>query len=369
MKNKVKILCMADIKGVVKEDMEHAAKTNFKNAEVSIEVLDDIKDSLLKIETYGPGAIPISSGFYNNHEDAEIIMGAIYCPFSEEIMSMFPNLKVIGTCRGGLENVDMEACRKRGIMVVNGYGRNAEAVSDYTVGLMLSEIRNIARSHKYLTSDPNNDNWRDNWVNLNYIPHMKDATIGIFGFGYIGRLTAQKLSGFKCKILVYDPYVSAEDICAAGCVPVDKETLFKEADILTVHARLVEATKGIIGKKDIESMKPTAFFINTARAGLVDYDALYDALKNKRIGGAGLDVFPEEPLAPGSKWRKLDNCTIAAHYAGGVLAARSFAAELVSENIINAVKGISTPQIITKELLDDPEFRSWADDVKVRMEL
>ena len=361
----MKVLCIADKKGVKKEDFKNATELYMKGAEVTIEVNEMEETDLHIIESDGPAGVPIPKGFFNQSEDTEIILGGILCPFSREIMEMFPKLKIIATCRGGIENVDMEAAKEKGIMVVNGYGRNAEAVSDFTMALMLSELRNVARSHMRLKTE---DGWNNTFVNTPYMPHMCESTVGIFGLGYIGRLVAKKLTGFGCKIMVYDPFVPDEEIEKDGYIPAEKETLFKESDIVTVHARLVDATRGIIGKKEIDLMKPTAVFVNTARAGLVDYDALYDALAEKRIGGAGIDVWPDEPMAADSPWKKLDNVTMCSHMAGGVRAARPFAAKLVTQNAVNSMKGISTPQIITKELLNDPKFPDWGKEAVRELE-
>lgn len=353
----MKVLYLAD-EGIKAESFEKAAKACLGNSEVAIEVIDNLgPDDLHIIEKEGPGAFPTPEGFIK-HKDADVVIGSIVCPFSKETIEMMPNLKIIGTCRGGLENVDVEACKERGILIVNGFGRNAEAVSDFTIALMLSEIRNVSRSHAKLTEDVKS--WRHSFVNEKYVPHIKECNVGIFGFGNIGRLVAQKISGFGSNILIYDPFVEAEEIKSLGYIPVDKEQLFKESDIITIHSRLVEATRGIIGKNEINLMKETAFFINTARAGLVDYDALLYALQNKKIGGAGLDVFPNEPLSEDSPWRKLDNCTITEHMAGSVLASRSYAARLVTESVVNALKGVIVPQIITKDLVFDDEFKKWA---------
>ena len=313
--------------------------------------------SLHNIEMNGPGSVPTPPGVAEN-PDAEIVIGGIICPFSRETIEKLPKLRIIGTCRGGLENVDRAACEERGIMIVNGFGRNAEAVSDYAIGLMLSEIRNIARSYAELTSG--SELWRMNWPNAEHIPHMKEATIGLFGFGYIGKLVAQKLSGFGSRVLVYDPFVDAQTVKKYGCEKVEKDVLFKQSDIVSVHARFTEETRGVIGKAEIDAMKPSAFFINTARAGLVDYDALLAALQEHRIAGAGLDVFPEEPIPMDSPWRHLDNCTIAGHMAGGVLAARVYAAKVVLGSIASALRGEDVPQIISKQLLKDPDFCAWA---------
>ena len=355
----MKVLCIADQTGIKAEDFKNAARLYLGSAKVAIEINELTETDLHIIESDGPGGVPMPKGFFNDHEDAEVILGGILCPFSKEIMDMFPKLRVIATCRGGIENVDMEAAKKRGIMVVNGYGRNAEAVSDFTMALMLDELRNVARSHLRMKTRPD---WDNTYINIAYMPHMCESTVGLFGLGYIGKLVAKKLTGFGCNIMVYDPFIPDEQIADMGYIAVDKDTLFREADILSVHARLVDATRGIIGKKEIDMMKPTAVFVNTARAGIVDYDALYEALKEKRIGGAGIDVWPEEPMAVDSPWRELDNVTMCSHMADGVRAARPYAAKLVAQSVVNSMKETDAPQIITKELMYDPLFKAWANE-------
>lgn len=362
----MKVLCIAD-EGIKAESFEKACRLFFGDAEIVVETDTELnKNHLPIIESQGPGAVRMPAAF-QKHPDAEIAIGSILCPFSAEIMDTLPNLRVIGTCRGGLENVDMDAAKARHIMVVNGFGRNAEAVSDFTLAIMLSEIRNVARSYANLSRQ--HETWRNQYVNEAYVPHMKEIRVGIFGFGNIGRLVAKKLTGFGSEIAVYDPFVSDDEVRALGYVPVTKEELFAQSDVVTIHARLVDATRGIIGKDDIDRMKPTAFFVNTARAGLVDYDALLAALQEKRIGGAALDVFPEEPLPADSVWRTLDNCTITEHIAGAVLASRAYAARLVAESITMAMKGMPAPQIITKDLMQDSAFQVWAQDAMQQMHI
>ena len=357
----MKVLCVADL-GILPEAMENACKTFLPGAECVVENFPVKSVEFLgKIEENGPDSIePLEQFKKHAGEDFDVLIGAIMVPISTQVLDMFPNVKVVGTCRGGLEDVNMQACKDRNIMVVNAYGRNAEAVSDFTMALMLSELRNVARSHADLTRNGDKETWCTDWVNSSYTPHMCESTIGIVGYGYIGRLVAKKCAGFGSKIMVYDEFVSEDEIRKDGYIPVSKEELFKTADIVSIHLRLVDATRGAISRKDIDSMKKTAVFINTARAGVVDYDALYDALAEKRIGGAAVDVYPEEPLPADSKWRKLDNITITAHMAGSVLASRPYAAKLITSSIATAVKGGTTPQIITKDILKTDEFKEWA---------
>ena len=179
--------------------------------------------------------------------------------------------------RAGIENVNVAEATKRGIVVFNIEGRNAEAVSDFAIGLMLSECRNIARAHFSIKSGQ----WRKAFSNSDWVPELKGKKVGIVGFGYIGRLIAEKLSGFGVTRLVFDPFVKPEDVVATGCVPVDKETLFKDSDFVTIHARMSASTKNLVGEKELAGMKPTAYLVNTARAGLVDQNALIATLKKR----------------------------------------------------------------------------------------
>ena len=361
----MKLLCVGD-RGISEEAMRTACSLYLGKAECVTEFRPQIPgQGLFEIEHGGPDSVPVPEQFAKHKgEDFDVLIGSIEVPFSRETIEMFPNLKVIGTCRGGLENVNMEACKERGILVVNAYGRNAEAVSDYTLAMMLSELRNIARSFRDLTVNNGEETWCNNWVSSQYLPHMCESTVGIYGYGYIGKLVAKKVAGFGAKVTVYDAFCPPEKIEADGYIPVSREELFRNSDFVTIHLRLVDATRGIVTKEDIDSMKPHAYFINTARAGLVDYDALLAALKEKRIGGAALDVFPEEPIPADSEWRKLDNCTITAHMAGSVASSRPFAAKIIDGVLAGALDGKDAPQIITKDVLNSEEFKAWAQQQK-----
>jgi D-3-phosphoglycerate dehydrogenase len=274
-------------------------------------------------------------------------------------MDAMPNLHVVGVSRAGVENVNIAEATKRGILVFNVEGRNAEAVSDFAVGMMLCEARNIARAHYSIKSGQ----WRKTFSNSDFVPEFKDRTIGLVGFGYIGRLVARKLSGFNVNILVHDPFVPAEDIKALGATPVDKEQLFKESDFISVHARLTEDTKKYIGKKELSVMKKTAYFINTARAGLVDQDALAQVLQNNQIAGAALDVFTNEPIDQDSPFLSLDNVTLTTHIAGTTADALNNSPGLLMEDIARLMNGQKARFIKNPQVLDDPNFQAWLREV------
>lgn len=320
---------------------------------------DDLRAKMcLEVEKKGGNAFEPPQVMKDN-TDAEIVIGS-FAPFGSNAMDTVPNARVFGVIRAGLENIDVQAATERGIAVVNASGRNANAVSDFTIAMILCEIRNIARSHSIVK----NGGWNGVYANDGKVPDLFEKTIGIVGFGYIGKLVAEKLAGFKTNIIAYDPFVSKEVADKYNVTLVDKETLFKNSDIVTVHARLTEETKGMIGKNEISLMKENSYFINTARADLVDYDALLEALKEKKIMGAALDVFPQEPLPEDSEWRKLNNVTMTTHLAGRTIDAQIYSPFLLCSRVVNLLMGRSTDGLVNREVLDNPAFKEWAEKVK-----
>lgn len=235
-----------------------------------------------------------------------------HTPINEQIIAAAKKCTAIGICRAGVENIDVAAATKHNIAVFKTMGRNANAVSDYTIAMMIVEMRNIGRAHAELKQG----NWKKQYSNAAFVGDMFEKTIGLVGFGYIGHLVAKKLKGFDVNVIVYDPYATAETIEASGCKKVSLEELCKNADFISMHARLSDETRGLLGKEQFALMKSTAYVINTARAGLIDEQALIDALENKKIGGAAIDVFWVEPPAKDHPFMTLDNVTITPHLAG-----------------------------------------------------
>lgn len=313
----------------------------------------------LEVEKKGPEIEEVDALIKAEGKDAELLAG-LFIPISSKVFDAMPKLRIAGVSRAGLENVNVQEATKRGILVFNIEGRNAEAVSDFAIGLMLSECRNIARAHYAIK----NGQWRKEFSNSDWVPELKGKNVGIVGFGYIGRLVAQKLSGFGVNRMVYDPFVNAEDIRAAGCVPVDKETLFKDSDFVSLHARMSESTKNMVGEKELASMRPTAYLINTARAGLVAEKALIAALTERRIAGAALDVFLDEPLKPGSPFLTLDNVTLSTHIAGTTKEALTRSPEILMEDIYKLLSGQKPRFVINKDVLETPEFKAWLAGVR-----
>ncbi len=264
-----------------------------------------IPSSLIAVvEKNGPTALPIPEELYTEIEDADILFVHI-CPIPGELIKRAKKLRAILVNRGGLENIDVATATECGIPVFNNPAHNSNAVAEMTVALMIAESRNIVRSHYAVK----HGDWRENYSNFGNIWEMKGRTVGIIGFSSIGRLVAEKLSSFGVKIMATDIKYDPEDefIKKYNIKMVDLPTLMRESDYVTLHARV---NKCILDREMLNLMKPTAIFINTARAHMVDYDALYELLKNKKILGAALDVFPSEPLSIDNPFLTLDNVTL-----------------------------------------------------------
>ncbi|SBV98927.1 Phosphoglycerate dehydrogenase-like oxidoreductase [uncultured Alphaproteobacteria bacterium] len=262
----------------------------------------------LAIEQGGPEAVPPQDELLAGAEDADILVVQFF-PVSRAVLDRLPNLKLLCVLRGGVENLDVAAARARGIVILNTPGRNARAVAEYTVGLMLAETRNIARCHAALKQGV----WLKDFPNGDHIPELSGRTVGFVGFGNVGRLVAKLLQGFDCDYLVYDPFVTALPERARRA---SLDEVMAGSDVVSIHARLVPETHHLVGAAQIALMKPTAIIVNTARSGLLDQDALVRALAERRIAGAALDVFDREPIPADDPIMALDNLTMVPHVAG-----------------------------------------------------
>ncbi|MFX0075403.1 MAG: NAD(P)-dependent oxidoreductase, partial [Candidatus Hermodarchaeota archaeon] len=204
------------------------------------------------------------------------------------------NLKLIGSCRGDPFNINLEAATKNNIPIIYTPQRNVVAVAEMTIGLILSLARNLTQLDKFLHSDDFEIIDFDDWIkcyNKFMGIELLGKTIGIIGFGQIGRHVAERMKPFGVNLLVYDPYVS-DDIVENFGKRTDLDTLMQKSDFVTIHAAATNENDNLINEERINMMKSTAFLINLAKGSLVDYDYLYQALKNRTIAGAALDVFP-----------------------------------------------------------------------------
>ena len=266
------------------------------------------------IETGGFDTLDLPEGLLESVADADVLMCHL-CPVTKTLLAKAPKLKLVLCNRGGHENVDLAACTERGIGVIMNPSHNANAVAEFTVGLMINETRNIARSCAAIQAGQ----WREQYPNTAATIHeMKDFTIGLIGFGAVAHLVYEKLQAFGCRFLISDPFASQDFVNRNIARFVPLETLLRESDIVSLHARL--SRKAILlGEKEFAAMKPTAYFINTARSYMVDYKALAAALRAGTIMGASVDVFDKEPVDPDNPLVGLDNCTLTNHRGGDTI--------------------------------------------------
>lgn len=284
----------------------------------------EARETIRRIETLGYRAFPPTEEILEAVRDVQVL--AIHlCPVAGELLERAEKLKYILTCRGGLENIDVDTARKKGVAMINCPGHNAYAVAEMTIGLILCEMRNISRANKALVGGV----WREEYPNSEMIMELRSCKIGIIGFGTIGRLVAERLKAFGAEILVHDPYVDPAEIVAKGYLSVGKDQLLEESDVVTLHGRLPSGAPPVIGKEELRKMKETAYLVNTARAALVDMDALYHGLKDGIIRGAAIDVYPTEPLPDNYPFFALDNVTLTNHRGGATIESYLRAPEMV----------------------------------------
>ena len=224
---------------------------------------DELQNYNLLVETQGCQALQPPQCVFELCADADVIVTQ-FCTVTRELVDACPKLKAIGVLRGGIENVCSEYAREKGIEVFNAPGRNAEAVSDFTVGMIICEARNIARGHHGILTG----RWIRDYSNSGMIPDLPGRTVGLIGCGAIGMKVAKKLSGFDMTLLGYDPFASAERYKEAGIEPVELDELMARADFVSLHARLTAENRHLIDARRLALMKPTAYLINTSRAGL-----------------------------------------------------------------------------------------------------
>ena len=235
---------------------------------------------------------------------------------TREVLEALPELALIIDTRAAPVNIDIDAATDHGVAVINTPGRNAEAVGDLTVMMMVMGARNVWEAMARA---------RDGrWLELGLLPayllhqgiELPGKTIGLVGLGATGRATARRLAGFGVRLIAFDPFVAAEVATGLGVELVDLDTLLSTADFVWLHAPVTAGTRGMIGAREFGLMKPTAFFINSARAALVDQDAQVAALREGRIAGAVLDVYAREPLPLDDPLLTLPNVSLIPHLGG-----------------------------------------------------
>jgi D-3-phosphoglycerate dehydrogenase / 2-oxoglutarate reductase len=265
-----------------------------------------------------------------------------------DLLRRAPNLLLVSSNGAGFDPVDVEACTAAGVVVVNQSGGNANSVAEHAVGMLLTLSKRIIEADRALRRDPN--------VNRNALmgTEAQGKTIGIVGLGNVGRRIAELCKGLLgMKVLAYDPYLTAVAMADRGGEKVELDELLRRSDYVSISCPLTKESRGMIGAREFAAMQRHAYFITTARGFIHDEAALLDALRDKRIVGAGLDVWSKEPPPPDHPLLQFDNVLASPHTAGVTKEARINMGRIAAEQILDALDGKRPPRIINPEVWPD----------------
>jgi len=251
-------------------------------------------------------------------------------PYTRKVFEAFPQLKVVARVGVGYDAVDVKAATDHGVVVTIAPGTNQDAVSEHCFMLILALAKNLLRQHQPIRDGK--------WPRQANLP-LRGKTLGLVGLGRIGRSMTTRALAFGMKVMAYEPFPDMAFVEKHGVRLAPLDNLLREADYVSLHLPAMEGTRALINAERLKLMKPTAFLINTARGAVVDEQALYEVLRDKRIAGAGLDVFEEEPPLPGNPLLTLDNVVLTAHTAGVDLQSRDDMARKAAECIAAISRG------------------------------
>jgi D-3-phosphoglycerate dehydrogenase len=265
-----------------------------------------------------------------------------------DLLRRAPNLLIVSSNGAGFDPVDVEACTAAGVLVVNQSGGNAHSVAEHALAMLLTLSKRIIEADRALRRDPN--------VSRNALmgTEAQGKTIGIVGLGNVGRRIAALCRGLLgMNVLAYDPYLSATEMAERGGEKVELDDLLRRSDYVSISCPLTKDNRGMIGAREFALMQKHAYFITTARGFIHDEAALADALRDKRIAGAGLDVWAKEPPPADHPLLQFDNVLASPHTAGVTREARENMGRIAAEQILEALDGKRPPRIVNPEVWPD----------------
>lgn len=248
-----------------------------------------------------------------------------------ELLEKMPNVKIVARAGVGVDNIDLDAATKRGVVVVNAPDGNTISTAEHTFAMMMSVMRNIPQANASIKAGEWNRKAFQGF-------ELRGKTLGIIGFGRIGTQLAKRAKAFEMSLLVFDPFLTKARAEKLGVTTAELDEVLANADIITVHTPLTKETKGLLGMENIAKTKPGVFLINCARGGIIDQEALKHYLDNGHIAGAALDVFEEEPVAD-ENLLSFKNVIATPHIAASTKEAQLNVAAQVSEEVLNFLEG------------------------------
>ncbi|MFT4039876.1 MAG: phosphoglycerate dehydrogenase [Thermomicrobiales bacterium] len=268
--------------------------------------------------------------------DALVVRSETYV--TEAVLAAAPSLRVVARAGVGVDNIDLEAATRAGVLVLNAPGANATSAAEHTIALLLGVTREIAKSDATTRAGK--------WSRKAMKPiDLAGRTVGIVGLGRVGSQVARRLRAFDMRVLAYDPYITPQRFTEQGAAPVDLETLLRTADVVTFHVPENGDTFHMLNRENMQLLKPGAVVINAARGGVVDQDALAEALAESRLKGAGVDVFPSEPPT-GSPLFAQPNVVLTPHIGGSSAEALAAVGEVISTTTLAALRGEAVPNAV-----------------------
>jgi glyoxylate reductase len=265
-----------------------------------------------------------------------------------EVFNAAPRLKIVSQLAVGYDNIDITEATKRGIYVTNTPEVLTDTTADFAWALLMALARRVIEADKYVRTGQ----WKVGWhPDMMAGRDIYNATIGVVGAGRIGYAVAKRATGFSMKILFYDVVPRPEIEKDFGAKKVDLDTLLKESDFVSIHVPLMKETQHLINEQKLKLMKKTAYLINNSRGPVVDEKALYKALKEGWIAGAGLDVFEQEPTPADNPLLKLDNVAVAPHISSASIETRSKMGEMVAENLVAFFEGKKPPNLLNADVM------------------
>lgn len=290
----------------------------------------EFREVIKILEHDGPNGFELSSDILAAVSTAEYLLVHL-APVSQKLLAHAKKLKMIGTCRGGLEHIDLAEVKKSKELSVINVIRNAEPVADFTIGLMYATVRNIAAS----AIQVKNGDWPQNFPNDAYKTSFSNLKVGLVGLGHIGKIVAKRLTALGLEVSAYDAFAQQAALEQEGYQIKLKslQEIFSDSDVVSLHLRVVPETINLIDQSLLQLMKPSAYLINTARPDIIKQEDLIECLTKKKIAGAGIDVLWEEPITPDEPLLRLDNVIITSHIAGDTIDAIERSPQLLQKEM------------------------------------
>ncbi|MFP3080929.1 MAG: glyoxylate reductase [Acidilobus sp.] len=323
----------------------------FVTREVPFPAFDQLKAMFQRVDVWKEYRPPTKEELIANAKGHQALVTMLEDKVTCDVIeALSPELRIIAQYAVGYDNIDLECATRHGVYVTNTPEVLTDATADFTWALILAVMRRVVEADRFVRDGSwkrSGTAWHPTMM-LGY--DLKGKVLGILGAGRIGSAVAKRALGFDMKLIYYNRH-RVPEVEALGARYVDLETLFRESDILTIHTPLTPETQNLVNESRLRLMKRTAFIVNTARGKIIDLDALYKALKEGWIAGAGLDVYPSEPLDPSHPITKLSNVVLAPHIGSATIETRARMAETVYRNLEAFYRRQRPPTLVNEGVL------------------